>query len=192
MKSIAALTRLVLATACLGAATLAQAQSFYVAGTAGRSNWSDLDCNSGCDRHTTGLRVAGGAWFSRVFAAEAFIMDMGTARSSASSLDGRLRGRALGAVALLGWRGERFDIAGKLGVASVHSRFTAAPTSGWPSESKRSTEPVGGMMLAVRATPQLSVRFDADVMTVALIGGVFLYGRGADVHTFSLGASYAF
>lgn len=192
MRSVGTLARALVAATCLAAATLAQAQSFYVAGTVGRSTWSDLDCDRGCDRHTTGLRVAGGAWFSRAFAAEAFVMDMGTARSSDALLDGRLRGRALGAVALLGWRGERFDIAGKLGAASVHSRFTAAPTSNWPSDSKSSTEPVGGMMLAVRATPQLSVRFDVDVMTVALIGGVFLYGRGADVHTFSLGASYAF
>jgi hypothetical protein len=176
----------------MAAATLAQAQSFHVAGTVGRANWSDLDCDGGCDRNTTALRLAGGAWFNRVVGAEAFVMDMGTARSSDTWLDGKLRGRAVGAVALLGWRGERVDVAGKLGLARVQSRFTAAPTSGWPSESKRSNEPVGGMMLAVRATPQLSLRLDVDVMTVALIGGVYLYGRGADVHTLSLGASYAF
>jgi len=192
MRSVGTLARVVVAATCLVGATLAQAQSFHVAASVGRADWSDLDCDGGSDRNTTAFRVAAGAWFNRVVGAEAFAMDMGTARSSDYWLDGKLRGRALGAVALLGWRAERFDIAGKLGVASVHSRFSAAATSGWPSESKRSTEPVGGMMLAVRATPQLSVRFDYDVMTVALIGGVYLYGRGADVHTLSLGASYAF
>lgn len=192
MRSIGALTRMVTIAACMAAATLAQAQSFHVAGSVGRANWSDLDCDGGCDRNTTAVRLAGGAWFNRVVGAEAFVMDMGTARSSDYSLDGELRGRAFGGVVLLGWRGESFDIAGKLGVARVHSRFTAAPTSAYRSESKRSNEPVGGMMLAVRATPQLSLRFDYDVMTVALIGGVYLYGRGADVHTLSLGASYSF
>jgi Outer membrane protein beta-barrel domain len=192
MRPLRTLAYAIVAASCLTAAALAQAQSFYVAGGAGRAHWSDLDCTGNCDRDTTGLRIAAGAWFNRVLAAEVFAMDMGSVRLADSLFEGKLRGRAIGALGLLGWRGERVDIAGKFGVAQVQARFEASPTSTFSSETKRSREPVFGMMLAVRATPQLSVRFDVDNMSVAMLGAFILREGGADVTTFSLGAHYAF
>lgn len=192
MRPLRTMTYAIVAASCLAAAAVAQAQSFYVAAGAGRAHWSDLDCNGGCDRDSTGLRIAAGAWFNRVLAAEVFALDMGSATLADSLFNGKVRGRAFGALGLLGWRGERFDIAGKLGVAQVQSRFEASPTSAFPSATERSREPVFGMMLAVHATPQLSVRFDIDNMSVAQLGGFLFQVGGADVTTFSLGVHYAF
>jgi hypothetical protein len=175
---------------CLATTVASHAQSYYVAGTAGTSNWSNLPCSGGCDSATGIVRLAGGWRLNRVFAAEAFVLDMGEASSSDFFLDGKVRGRALGAVALLGWQGEQFDIAGKLGAASVWSRFSAAPTSSFLSQKNHSTEPVFGMLVAVRATPKLSVRFDYDLTNVE--GGGFFGSLNNHVHAYTLGLSYAF
>lgn len=178
---------------CLQAlASGAAAQEAYIAGSAGQSNWN-FDCGpNGCDRNTTAWRVAAGYRFNRVVAVEAFYVDFGRARSSTPALDGELRGNATGIEALVGWQFGAFDVAGKLGLASVRADFRPAPSSFDVATSVRNNEVIGGLMGAYRFTPNLALRLDVDIVTVALDRNGFFYWRGADVTTWLLGLAFRF
>ena len=178
----------------LAAAFGACAQEAYVTGGVGRSNWNFIDCGaSGCDRNKTAWRFAAGYRFNRLVAAEAFYFDFGRSRSSSPSLDGELRGRAGGAQALLGWQFSTFELAGKIGLASVRADFRPAPSNvGDTSARSTHTEVIAGVMAAYRVTPQLALRFDLDIVTVALSSDLIFYSRGADVTTLLLGVKYGF
>lgn len=170
----------------------AAAQEAYVAGSAGRSSWS-LDCGpSGCQRGTTAWRAAAGYRFNRVVAVEAFYLDVGSARSSDFSLDGRLGATGLGAQALLGWQFDDLELAGKIGLANMRNRFQASPTSLYSSSTVRHTELIGGLVGAYRLTPNVSLRMDVDIVTVALEGDFVFYSRGSDVTTLMLGVNVRF
>lgn len=178
---------------CLQAlASGAVAQEAYVAGSAGQSNWN-FDCGpAGCDRNTTAWRVAAGYRFNRVVAVEAFYADFGRARSSTSSLDGELSGQATGIEALVGWQFGAFEVAGKLGGASVRSDFRPAPGSFNVASTARHNEVIGGLMGAYRFSQNLSLRLDVDIVTVALDSFGIFYSRGADVTTYLLGLAVRF
>lgn len=170
----------------------AMAQEAYLAGGLGQSHWN-FDCGAnGCDRSTTAWRVAAGYRFNRIVAVEAFYFDFGRARSSTPSLDGQLRGTAAGAQALVGWQFGAFDVAGKLGLASVRSDFRPAPTSFDVATNTRHTELIGGLMGAYRFTPNVALRMDLDIVTVALDSNGVFYSRGSDVVTVLLGAMFRF
>jgi hypothetical protein len=47
-------------------------------------------------------------------------------------------------------------------------------------------------MGAYRVTPNISLRLDVDIVTVALDSSGIFYARGADVTTFMLGLMYRF
>jgi hypothetical protein len=169
----------------------ASAQEAYIAGGVGRSSWN-FDCGpAGCERNTTAYRLAAGYRFNRIVAVEAFWFDFGRARSSDSTLDGELGGRAAGAEALLGWQFGDVDLAGKIGLASVRADFRAAPGSFNRSARSTHTEVIGGAMAGYRIGP-LTLRLDVDIVTVALDSAGFFYFRGADVTTVLLGAAYRF
>ena len=179
-----------LAFVVLGSA--AAAQQPYLVGSIGQSSWN-FDCGSDtCDRNTTAWRVGAGIRFNRIVAAEAFYYDFGRARSTDPSLDGQLRGTAAGLQALVGWQFEAFDVAGKLGLASVRSEFTPAPTSFFQAETRRHNEFIGGLMFGYRFTRNLGVRLDADIVTVALDSDRIFYSRGSDVVTVMLGLALQF
>jgi hypothetical protein len=74
----------------------------------------------------------------------------------------------------------------------VRSDFRAAPTSFYASERARHSELIGGLMGAVRVTPELAIRLDLDIVTVALQSDAIYYSRGADVVTVTLGAMFRF
>lgn len=165
---------------------------FYLAGSAGSAHWS-LDCGSaGCSRDPGAWRVAAGWRPNAVVAFEAFHIDLGRARSSDFSTDGTLAARGLGVQTLVGWDFGTVALAGKIGVARLHIAFDAAPTSLYGSERLRRNEPIGGFTAAWHATPRLSFRFDADIVTVALNGDSLFYSRGGDVVTATLGAMLRF
>jgi hypothetical protein len=185
-------TRLLMVLCLQALAFGAAAQEAYVAGGLGRSNWN-FDCGpNGCDRNTTAWRVAAGYRFNRIVAVEAFYFDFGRARSSQPSLDGELGGTAAGAEALVGWQFGVFDVAGKLGLASVRSDFRPAPTSFDVATRARHTELIGGLMGAYRVTPNVALRLDVDIVTVALDSDAIFYRRGADVTTVLLGVAFRF
>jgi hypothetical protein len=170
----------------------ASGQEIYVAGGVGRSNWN-FDCGpTGCEHHTTAFRLAAGYRFNRIVAVEAFYFDFGRARSSDPSIDGDLGGKATGAQALVGWQFADFDVAGKLGLASVRVDYRPAPASFNTAERATHTEVIGGLMAGYRVAPSLTLRLDVDIVTVALNSEGVFYSRGADVVTVLLGAAYRF
>jgi hypothetical protein len=170
----------------------AAAQEAYGTGGAGRSSWA-FDCGAGgCQRNTTAWRVAAGYRFNRVVALEAFYMDLGRARSSDFSLDGRLGATGAGAQALIGWQFGNVDLAGKIGLAGMRNDFRASPTSLYSSSTARHTELIGGLMGAYRITPNVALRMDVDIVTVALEGDFLFYSRGSDVTTLMLGMMVRF
>jgi hypothetical protein len=175
-----------------GLAISAAAQEAYGAGAVGRSSWA-FDCGAnGCDRSTTSWRLAGGYWFNRVVAVEGFYFDLGRARSTDFSLDGRLGATGFGAQTLVGWRFADADLAGKIGLADMRNEFRAAPTSSYASSRVHRTELIAGFMAAVRLSPGVAVRLDADIVTVALNGDALFYSRGSDVTTVWLGLMIRF
>lgn len=179
----------------LGLAATAQpaaAQEAYVTGGIGSSHWN-FECGpNGCDRRTTAWRAAAGYRFNRVVALEAFYSDFGRARSSTPGLDGRFGATAAGAQVLAGWQFGAFDIAGKLGGASVHSDFDPAPTSFDVKMSRRHTELIGGLMAGWRFTPNVGVRLDLDIVTAALDSNGIFYSRGSDIVTVIAGVLVRF
>jgi hypothetical protein len=182
-----------LAALCLQTLALgAVAQEAYVAGGVGQSNWN-FDCGSnGCDRNTTAWRAAAGYRFNRIVALEAFYFDFGRARSSSAALDGTLGGTAVGLEALIGWQFGAFDLAGKIGLASVRADFRPAPTSFDVATRVRNTEVIGGLMGAYRITPNVALRLDVDIVTVALERDTIFFRRGADVTTVLFGVALRF
>jgi hypothetical protein len=176
----------------LGLSLDARCQQAYVTGGAGASNWS-LDCgSSGCSRNPTSWRVAAGYRLNHVVAFEGFYIDLGRARSSDFSTDGSLASTGLGVQTLLGWDFGTVELAGKIGWARMRNRFQAAPTSPYESLSRNRNEVIGGLMAAWHVAPNLSIRFDADIVTVALDGDFVYYARGADVTTYMLGVMLRF
>lgn len=192
-NNIMSRVRTCLIALCLQALALgASAQEAYLAGGLGRSYWN-FDCGpNGCDRTTASWRIAAGYRFNRLVAVEGFHFDFRRARSSETYLDGELAGTALGVQALLGWQVGEVELAGKIGLAEVRSDFRPAPTSFYAAKVSRHTEVIGGLMAAYRLTPNLSLRLDVDVVTVALDSGDIFYARGADVTTYMLGLMYRF
>lgn len=181
-----------LAWGLLALAPAAPAQSMYAAGSAGTSHWA-LDCGPGdCARSPGTWRVAAGYRLNSVIAFEAFYIDLGRARSSDFSVDGSLSSTGLGVQALVGWDFGPVEVAGKIGGARLRNRFEAAPTSAYASLRIGSNELIGGVTAAWHVTPALSIRFDADIVTVALNGDALYYSRGADVTTYMLGAMLRF
>jgi len=181
-----------LALALQGIAFGAVAQEAYAVGSAGRSNWA-IDCGPGsCQRSTSAWRVAAGYRFNRVVALEAFYADFGRARSSDFLLDGSLGATGAGVQTLIGWQFGDFDFAGKIGAARMRNDFRASPTSAYPSAAVHRNELIGGLMGAYRITPNLAVRLDVDIVTVALDGDFVFYARGSDVTTLMLGLMFRF
>lgn len=180
------------ALALQGLAFGAVAQEAYAVGSVGRASWA-FDCGpNGCQRGTTAWRVAAGYRFNRVVALEAFYADLGRARSSDFSLDGRLGATGAGVQTLIGWQFGDTDLAGKIGLAGMRNNFRASQTSLYSSTSVRRTELVGGLMGAYRVTPNLAVRMDVDIVTVALDGDFIYYARGSNVTTLMLGVMFRF
>jgi hypothetical protein len=166
-----------------GLACGAGAQEMYVAGAFGQASWN-FDCGpNGCDRRTTAWRMAAGYRFNRVVAVEVFHMDFGRARSSTASLDGAFAAKASGAQVLAGCQFGGFDIAGKIGGASVLSEFEPSATSFDVAQRVRRTELIGGLMGGYRFTPNFGVRLDVDVVTAALDSNGIYYSRGSDIVT---------
>lgn len=165
----------------------AGAQEAYVTGGLGRSSWA-LDCGpNGCERGTSAWRLGAGYRFNRAVAVEGFVIDFGRARSSDFSLDGTLAATGMGVQGLFGWQFGDVELAGKIGLARLRNEFRAATTSSYASSSVRSSELIGGLMSAWRLTPNLSIRLDVDIVTVALDGDAIYYARGSDVSAVTLG-----
>jgi hypothetical protein len=176
-----------LALMAQGLVSAASAQERYVIGSAGRSDWA-YDCGpSGCQRNTVAWRVAAGYRFNRAVALEGFYFDLGRARSSDYSVNGRLGATAFGVETLLGWQFGEVELAGKLGVASMRNDFRSQTANSDPSTSVHRTEFIAGVTGTYRVTPSVGVRLDADYVTVALNGDALFYSRGANVTTVLLG-----
>jgi hypothetical protein len=176
-----------LALIAQGLASAASAQEAYVAGSAGRSNWA-YDCGpSGCQRNTGAWRVAAGYRFNRVVALEGFYSDLGRARSSDYSVNGRLGATAFGVETLLGWQFGDVELAAKLGLAGMRNDFRTESVNSSPSTSVHRTEFIAGVTGTYRVTPSVGVRLDADYVTVALNGDALFFSRGSNVTTVLLG-----
>jgi hypothetical protein len=183
---------LLLALAMQAVACGALAQGAYVAGGAGQSRWN-FDCGpNGCDRSTTAWRLAAGYRFNRIVAVEAFYYDFGRARSSTASLDGTFGASASGAEVLAGWQFGEFEVAGKIGAASVRSDFRPAATSFDVAQRARHAELIGGLMSAYRFTPNMAARLDVDIVTAALDSNGVYYSRGSDIVTVIAGVMIRF
>ncbi len=175
--------QMLLALVLQGVACGATAQEAYVTGGAGQSRWN-FDCGpNGCDRGTTAWRLGAGYRFNRIVAVEAFYYDFGRARSSTPALDGTFGASAAGLEVLVGWQFGAFDVAGKIGGASVRSDFRPAATSFNVAQSARHNEVIGGLMGAYRFTPNLAARLDVDIVTAALESNGVFYSRGSDIVT---------
>ena len=184
---------LLLAICLNGAACGVAAQEAYIAGGLGSSNWSFSACGAtACDPTTGSWRVAAGYRFNRIVAVEGFYFNFGCARSSSVSLDGELCGTALGVQTLLGYQFGAVDFAGKIGLAAVQSDFRPSPTSFDVAAVSRNTELSAGLMGAYRFTPNLALRLDIDIVTVALNSDGIFYSKGADVTTIMLGVMVRF
>jgi hypothetical protein len=185
---ISRLYRLLLVMCLHGVVGGVAAQEPYLAAGLGSSSWNFVDCGAtGCDRTTNSWRVAAGYRFNRIVALEGFYSDYGCARTSSASLDGELCGTALGVQALLGYQFGAVDFAGKIGLAGVRSELRPSLTSFDVATVSRNTELSAGMMGAYRFTPNLALRLDVDIVTVALNSTGLFYSRGADVTTAMLG-----
>jgi hypothetical protein len=181
-----------LALIAQGLASAASAQEAYVAGSAGRSNWA-YDCGpSGCQRNTGAWRVAAGYRFNRVVALEGFYFDLGRARSSDYSVNGRLGATGFGVETLLGWQFEEVELAAKLGLADLRNDFRSDATPSAPSKNVHRTEFIAGLTGTFRVTPSVGVRLDADYVTVALNGDALFYSQGSNVTTVLLGLMVRF
>jgi hypothetical protein len=181
-----------LALMAQGLASGVSAQERYVIGSAGRSDWA-YDCGpAGCQRNTGAWRVAAGYRFNRVVALECFYFDLGRARSSDYSVNGRLGATAFGVETLLGWQFGEVEMAAKLGVAGMRNDFRAETVNSGPSTSVHRTEFIAGVTGTYRVTPSVGVRLDADYVTVALNGDALFYSRGSNVTTVLLGLTMRF
>jgi hypothetical protein len=181
-----------IALALSGLMGSAAAQPAYAAGAAGRTNWS-YECGpAGCARDATAWRVAAGYRFNGVLALEAFFFDLGRARSSDFSVDGTLGASGVGVQSLIGWHIGDFEFAAKLGLAEMSNDFRASPTSAYASTRVHRKELVAGWMGSYPLSPELSIRFDMDFLTVALDGDAIFYSRGSDLRSTTLGLSYRF
>jgi hypothetical protein len=183
---------LLLAMCLNGVACGVAAQEAYIAGGLGSSNWSFACGATGCDRTTNSWRIAAGYRFNRIVAVEGFYSDFRCARPSSAALDGELCGTALGVQALLGYQFGAVDFAGKIGLAAVQSDFRPSPTSFDVAAVSRNTELSAGLMGAYRFTPNLALRLDIDIVTVALNSDGIFYSKGADVTTIMLGVMVRF
>jgi hypothetical protein len=170
-----------------GLASTASAQAAYVVGSAGRSDWA-YDCGpSGCERNTGSWRVAAGYRVNRVVAVEGFYFDLGRARSSDYSVNGKLGATAFGVQTLVGWQFGDVELAAKLGLAGMKNDFRAEAVNSAPSTGVHRTEFIAGVTGAYWLTPSVGVRLDADYVTVALNGDALFYSRGSNVTTVLLG-----
>jgi hypothetical protein len=107
-------------------------------------------------------------------------------------VDGALGATRAGVQSLIGWQFGAFDLAGKIGLSEMTNDFRASPRSSYSSISVHRTELVGGLMSAYHLTPNLSIRMDADILTVALNGDAVFYSGGSDVTTVLFGLMYRF
>jgi hypothetical protein len=181
-----------LALMAQGLVSAASAQAPYVVGAAGRSDWA-YDCGpSGCQRNTAAWRVAAGYRFNRLVALEGFYFDLGRARSSDYSVNGRLGATAFGIETLLGWQFGEVEVAAKLGLAGMRNDFRSETANAAPSTSVHRTEFIAGVTGTYRVTPSVGLRLDADYVTVALNGGALFYSRGSNVTTVLLGLMVRF
>jgi len=184
---------LLLAMCLNGVACGVAAQEAYIAAGLGSSNWNfDVCGTTGCDRSTSSWRVAAGYRFNRIVAVEGFYFNFRCARSSSFLFDGETCGTALGVQALLGYQFGAVDFAGKIGLAAVQSDFRPSPTSFDVAAVSRNTELSAGLMGAYRFTPNLALRLDIDIVTVALNSDGIFYSKGADVTTIMLGVMVRF
>jgi hypothetical protein len=180
--------------ACWSAARAqAPVQGPYVGAGGGFSLWEiNLDC--GCDDTGTALRLGAGWRFNRILALEAVYLDLGRATPSGSALIGDFRARAAGLVLLIGGQVGNTDIAGKVGMARVSTRWEARPGSISPSARRSSNEPLLGFMVGHWIAPNLAVRFDIDYTQIdaPVDVPVWFFSQDPDVTTVTFGVSYRF
>jgi hypothetical protein len=168
------------------------AQPAYVAGSAGSTQWS-YDCGpAGCARDSRAWRLAAGYRFNGVLALEAFYFDFGRARSSDYAVDGALGASGAGVQSLIGWHFGDFEFAAKIGLADLANDFRASPTSSYASTRVHRKELVAGWMGSYPLSPDVSIRFDIDFLTVALDGDALFYARGSNLRSTTLGLAYRF
>jgi hypothetical protein len=174
----------------------AAAQEAYVVGSVGSASYDFAECagfgSDGCQSKATAWRVGAGYRFNRVVALEGFHFDFGRARSSVYSLEGTFGGTAQGVEVLVGWQGEALEVAGKIGLARVRSDYRAASGSLFESTSATHTEVMGGLMGAWQIAPNVALRLDLDLVTLALNSDAVYFSRGANLTTLLLGVVVRF
>jgi OmpA-OmpF porin, OOP family len=140
MKRLAAVLAVVLTSAM--APAFGQA---YVAGYGGQSDY-DIDCagTTSCDVKDTGFKIAGGYMFTPNFGVEGFYTNLGKANATLNdpflgSLRAEIKATAFGLYGVGAVPIGDFSLFGKLGLASVEMKVSAAAGIGSASDKETTT-----------------------------------------------------
>lgn len=179
--------------ALASAATAAGAQSVYIGGAGGATR-SNADCSGtlSCDTSDTGWKAYAGYNINPMFGVEAVGYDMGATRGTIffpglgvvnASL--KTTGFALAGVINVPL-GTSVDLIGRLGIGSNKLKIDATSGNLSGSDSETSTEPLWGLGLAFKVSPNVAIRTEIDGTSATYAGERF------DTTLFSLGVSIKF
>ncbi len=179
--------------ALVSAAAAASAQSVYFGGAGGATH-GNTDCTGtlSCDNSGTGWKAYAGYNINPMIGVEAVGYDMGKPTATIlipgfSPINASLRttGFALAGVINVPL-GPSIDLMGRLGVASNKLQAEAISGNLIGSDSETSTEPLWGIGVAFKLSPNVAIRTELDG-TSATFGGQRL-----DSTLLSLGLSFKF
>lgn len=182
------------ASLALGApAAFAQAQTgipgWYVGGSLGEANISDINCPPGftCDDKDTAWKIFGGYQINRTFAAEIGLTDLGEFGRNAGPVVLPIESQAWDLVGVASWPlGNQFSLYGKLG---LYYADTKANSNIGPSGDETNTGWTFGAGAQYDFTRNVGMR--AEWQRYNDVGGGNVGGK-SDVDVLSLGVLFRF
>lgn len=160
----------------------------YVVASLGSSK-VDIDCagTTSCDTRSTGLKLLGGYKFTPNFAIEGGYMDFGKAKFTFSGVPFTLKTAGIGAGAAFHQDlSPDWNLAARLGVASIKAEAEAQVGAVSRSNDETSTQLYGGLGIGYRITPKVSLDASYDFTKLEISGSK------SNVNMFGIGVTVAF
>ncbi|HEY6512167.1 MAG TPA: outer membrane beta-barrel protein [Burkholderiaceae bacterium] len=175
------------------AAGTAGAQGLYIGGAGGATR-SNADCTGtlSCDTSDSGWKAYAGYQINPMFGVEVVGYDMGATSGAiffpgVGVINASLKTSGFGLAGVINVPlGASVDLIGRLGVASNKLTIDASSGSLSGSDSETDTQPLWGLGLAFKVTPNVAIRTEIDGTAASYAGERF------DSMLFSLGLSIRF
>jgi OOP family OmpA-OmpF porin len=175
------------------AATAAGAQSVYIGGAGGATR-SNADCTGtlSCDNSDTGWKAYVGYNINPMFGVEVLGYDMGSTTGvilfpGFNLINASLKTTGFGLAGVINVPlGPSVDLIGRLGVGSNKLKVTATSGNQSASDSETSAQPLWGIGIAFRVSPNVAIRTEIDGTAASYAGERF------DSTLFSVGLSVRF